>query len=202
VDTLFLEDLRKAARSGARASSASLEFKVTHDKKRKLAVRKEAKARGLPYQTVLEERWRPDDADHLRVRLLAVIADICRGRLPRSNSADDSRVEGFVADLVRVAIEPTFRYFGPARERVIGDEIGPERVEACMRLVSDFVLNRDVQPLEWEQLTNDLTFAVAAIVCRRCPGHRTATKFAEIKKRTSSWLHDDGGDFEKLTDED
>ncbi len=175
---------------------------MTHKKNRKSAIHAESKKRGLPYQAVLEERWRPEDADDLRVRLHAVITDVCRGRLPSSGEADDGRADALVADLLRVAIEPTFRCFGPSREEVVGAEIGPEKSETCMRLVSHFVLNREVQLLEWEELTNDLTLALAPIVCRRCPGHKTAADPSATKKRTSFWLHADDGGFEKLSDED
>ena len=175
---------------------------MTHDKNRKRAIRTESKKRGLAYQTVLEERWRPEDADDLRVRLHAVITDVCHGRLPNSGEADNGRADELVADLLRVAIEPTFRYFGPAREKVVGAEIGPEKAETCMRLVSHFVMNREVQPKDWEALTNDLTLALAPIVCRRCPGHKTASDPSATKQRTSLWLHADDGDFEKLSDED
>lgn len=175
---------------------------MTHKKNRKIAIHAESKKRGLPYQTVLEERWRPEDADDLRVRLHAVITDVCRGRLPCSGKADDGRADALVADLLRVAIEPTFRYFGPAREEVVGAEIGPEKAETCMRLVSHFVMNREVQPMEWEALTNDLTLAVARVVCRRCPGHKTAVDRTAVERATALWMHDDGGDFEKLTDDD
>lgn len=174
---------------------------MTHDKHRKQAIRDEAERRNLPYQTVLQERWRPGDEAGLRRKLADAIRPVVATWERSQTKPDDESIGALLDRLIDIALEKPWTPHAEFRiELPPGDEVGPAKTEWCMRAISRFVSECGTPFDESHARTTALTLAVAPIVVRRCPGHEVASDRQEVGKRADSWLSGDDYENEWMPD--